>query len=274
MKLAIDLGGTNLRIAQIDGGSIVATKVVACPATGDEAFVLNLIKRMIHEQMSAEVDGIGIGVPSVVDAERGIVYDVANIPSWKEVHLKDVLEQEFGMRVCVDNDVNCFVLGEKYYGAGKVFDNFVGITLGTGVGAGIIIDDKLYRGANTGAGEVGCLPYLDSDYEHYCSSMFLSRVYRSTGAELSMNAERGDVTAIQAWNDFGYHLGKLLQVLLLTFDPQAIIIGGGIAAAAPYFEKAMKQSMAENFPYAKTVDHVLLRFSHLNGSNLLGASVL
>jgi glucokinase len=274
MKLSIDLGGTNLRIAKIDKGTIVATKAVACPAADNEIGVLNLIRDMIKEYISADIDGIGIGVPSVVDAERGIVYDVVNIPSWKEVHLKELFEKEFKVRVCVDNDVNCFVLGEKFYGKGKPFDNFVGITLGTGVGAGIIIDGKLYRGTNTGAGEVGCLPYLDSDYEHYASSMFLSRVYHSTGKALTAAADNGDKEAIDIWSKFGYHLGKLLQALLFTFDPQAIIIGGGIAAASRYFENEMRLSMAEHFPYTKTIDNVQILFSNLQGSNLLGASVL
>ena len=81
MKLAIDLGGTNLRIAKIEDNLIVATKSVECPAQGDESVILDLIKAMIREFISPDVDGIGIGVPSIVDAEKGIVYDVANIPS-------------------------------------------------------------------------------------------------------------------------------------------------------------------------------------------------
>ena len=79
------------------------------------------------------------------------------------------MEKEFGLPSAVDNDVNCFALGEKTFWNWKQYRNFVGITIGTGIGAGIVIDGKLYRGSNTGAGEIGCLPYLNSDYEHYCS---------------------------------------------------------------------------------------------------------
>ena len=224
--------------------------------------------------MTSDIDGIGIGVPSVVDAEKGIVYDVMNIPSWKEVHLKTILEKEFGITTAVDNDVNCFVLGEKNFGDGKPFDDVVGITLGTGVGAGIVIGGKLYRGANTGAGEVGSLPYLDSDYEHYCSASFLNKYYQSDGEELARRAERGDEQAVQAWQRLGYHLGKLLQVLLYTYDPQAVVIGGGIASSHLYFEKSMLASMRENFPYQRTLDRIHVFFSRLKGSNLLGASKL
>ncbi|NLI36292.1 MAG: ROK family protein [Bacteroidales bacterium] len=273
MKLAIDLGGTNLRIAKIEDNLIVATKSVECPAQGSESVILDLIKAMIREFISPDVDGIGIGVPSIVDAEKGIVYDVANIPSWKEVHLKEILEKEFNVKTCIDNDVNCFVLGEKHFGSGKGYENMVGITLGTGVGAGIIIDNSLYRGTNTGAGEIGSLPYLDSDYEHYCSSSFLSKS-GSDGKRIFELAEQGDASALNTWCQFGHHLGKLLQVVLFVYDPQAIIIGGGISAASPFFESAMRESMKKDFPYSRTANNIKLFFSTLVGSNLLGASKL
>ncbi|MCH4146942.1 MAG: ROK family protein [Prevotella sp.] len=274
MKIAIDLGGTSLRLAQIEDQQILKSVKVKCPAQSDEKAVLDAIIAGIRQLMTPAVDEIGIGVPSVVDAELGIVYDVANIPSWREVHLKEIIERETGIPTFVDNDVNCFVLGEKYFGAGRQYDDVVGITLGTGVGAGIITNGHLYRGANTGAGEVGSLPYLDSDYEHYCSSLFLKRCGTLTGEELVSKAAEGDEAALRLWEQLGFHVGKLLQVLLFTYDPQAIIIGGGLTAAAPYFEASMRKSMAEGFPYARTVEKVKVCWSSLQGSNLLGASML
>jgi glucokinase len=274
MKIAIDLGGTSLRLARIENGRISKLLKTKCPAQSDEQTVLDTIKAHIRDMLTPDVEMIGIGVPSVVDAARGIVYDVANIPSWKEVHLKEILEDEFHVPVYVDNDVNCFVLGEKKFGAGKPFDDFVGITLGTGVGAGIIIGGHLYRGANTGAGEVGALPYLDSDYEHYCSSMFLKHCGTQTGEQLTTKAASGDAAALDIWRQFGFHLGKLLQALLFTYDPQAVIIGGGITAAAPYFEISMRQSLLDGFPYQRSAQRVQIFFSMLEGCNMLGASRL
>ncbi|MCK9160406.1 MAG: ROK family protein [Bacteroidaceae bacterium] len=274
MKLAIDLGGTNLRIGQIDNGRIINQKDMACPQNANKTEVLDLIKSLTEEMMNASVDKIGIGVPSVVDVEKGIVYDAVNIPSWKEVHLKEILENIFHVPVCVDNDVNCFVLGEKYFGSGKAFHDFVGITLGTGVGAGIMIDDKLYRGINTGAGEVGSLPYLQSDYEHYCSSLFFKYAFHETGKELAEEAFSGDKHALKIWQIFGGHLGKLMQALIFTYDPQAVIIGGGMAKAAPFFAESMKESMAEDFPYKRAIENIKILFSTLDGSNMLGASKL
>lgn len=274
MRIAIDLGGTSVRVAQVDGGRIVKSIVGKCPAKGTAEEVIDLLKALIERFVTEDTDMIGIGVPSVVDAKEGIVYNAVNIPSWKEVHLKGILEEAFNIRTCVDNDVNCFVLGEKHFGAGRPFSDVVGITLGTGVGAGIIAGGRLYRGANTGAGEVGSLPYLESDYEHYCSGLFTQARTGLNGRELAQKANDGDEEAIKVWHELGFHTGKLLQALILTYDPEAIIIGGGIAAMAPLFEKDMQRSLHNGFPYPHSVERVKILFSSLKGANLLGASQL
>lgn len=99
---------------------------------------------------------------------------MANISSWKEIHLKEALESEFRVPVAINNDSNCFTLGVKMFGEGQPYANMVGVTIGTGIGAGVIIDHRLYGGEFMGAGEIGTLPYLDSDFEQYCSSFFLN----------------------------------------------------------------------------------------------------
>lgn len=223
--------------------------------------------------ITPEVDGIGVGVPSVVDSLRGIVYNATNIPSWKEVHLKDILQHRFSVRVFVNNDANCFALGEKLFGEGMPFRNIVGLTLGTGVGSGIIIDGKLYNGRNTGAGEIGSLPYLDSDFEHYCSSGFFVDHYQITGKEAAQRAAQGDPAALELWQVFGSHLGQLMKVILYTYDPEAIVIGGGIASAFSYYAPAMWESM-NDFPYAQTLRGLQVRVSKKADISMLGASAL
>ena len=109
---------------------------------------LTYLKAQISKMMTPQTRGIGVGVPSVLDSETGVVYNVANIPSWIEVPLKDILESEFNVPVYINNDSNCFTLGEKKFGEGRPFKHLVGVTLGTGVGAGIIINDHLYGGSN------------------------------------------------------------------------------------------------------------------------------
>ena len=133
---------------------------------------LNVLKDSIKSLKSPYTEAIGIGVPSVVDSVRGIVYNVQNIKGWEEVHLKTILEQEFGIPVFINNDANCFAMGEQIYGTGKRFDHFVGITLGTGVGGGIIQQGRLLADANCGSGEYGEMPYLDGILEYYCGSFF------------------------------------------------------------------------------------------------------
>ena len=250
--IAIDLGGTNIRAARIEGYEIKQKIGVKCKANGQKHDVVQQLFDLVRQLMTPETEKIGIGVPSIIDHEKGVVYDVQNIPSWDIVPIKALMEKEFSLPSAVDNDVNCFALGEKHFGIGKQYRNFVGITIGTGIGAGIVIDGKLYRGSNTGAGEIGCLPYLNSDYEHYCSCQWMNK--RGLNAlELS---------------------GKLLQAILLTYDPEAIIIGGGITGGSDFFKTAMMQSMASNFPYPKEIEHIHVHFSTLEDCGLLGASRL
>lgn len=273
MKLAIDLGGTNIRIAQVVDGVIVDRKSISCPSKESYEEVLLHIETLIESMITPEVDGIGIGVPSVVDSLRGIVYNATNIPSWKEVHLKDILQHRFSVPVFVNNDANCFALGEKLFGEGMPFSDIVGLTLGTGVGSGIIIDGKLYNGRNTGAGEIGSLSYLDSDYEHYCSSGFFVDHYQLTGKEAAQRAAQGDPAALEIWQVFGSHLGHLMKAILYTYDSEAIIIGGGIASAFSYYAPAMWESM-NDFPYAQTLHGVQVRVSKNPDISMLGASAL
>lgn len=271
MRIGVDLGGTNIRAALIDGQTIIRKAKSPCPAKGTCEEVLETVAGLISEVLCEGVEAIGIGVPSVVDTRRGIVYNVANIHSWVEVPLKDILEKRFGIPVNINNDSNCFTLGESRFGKGQGFGSMVGVTLGTGVGSGIIIDGKLYEGRNAGAGEVGCLYYLDKDYESYCSTPFFV-AHNTTGAELSARAEAADAEAIALWNEFGCHLGELVKAILFAYDPEAIVFGGGIAAGYPHFEEAMRRRI-QTFPY-ETGKDVRIFFSEDGDMGLYGASAL
>lgn len=272
MRLSIDLGGTHVRIAQVENGRCLKKVSVDCPAQQDASAILNLLSQLINSMMNEQVEGIGIGVPSIVDPQKGIVYNVANISSWKEIHLKDTLESEFRLPVAINNDSNCFTLGVKLFGEGQSYANMVGVTLGTGIGAGVIIDHNLYGGEFMGAGEIGNLPYLDSDFEHYCSSFFFKR-HNTSGAETAEKANLGDSDALQLWNEFGLHLGNLMKAILFTYAPQAIILGGGISPAFPLFKYAMEEAM-RNFPYKVLLNKVEINISQEKDASLLGASAL
>lgn len=270
MKIGVDLGGTNVRVGLVENGHIVQLLTQPCKSDRPEGEVVDQIASLIGQLMSSEVEHIGIGVPSVVDAAQGIVYNAVGIPSWREVHLKDELEKRFGVPVAVNNDCNCFALGVCHYGEAHGYRDVVCVALGTGVGAGIVIDGKLYCGQHTGAGEIGSIPYLDRDYEYYCSSrFFMGR--GTTGKEAYERALAGDAEALALWREFGRQVGDLVMLVLYVYDPEAIVFGGSIAHAYEFFREAMYERLSA-FPYANIVEGVHICCSKIENPGLLGAS--
>jgi len=208
-----------------------------------------------------------------VDAVQGIVYNSPmNLPAWKEVHLKSILEREFGVLVNVNNDCNCLAFAERYYGEGTPFRNIIAVKMSAGLGAGIIINDVLYNGWNTGAREIGCLPYLDKTYEEYCASGFFKK-YNTTAYITLLRAHDGNKEALQIWEEYGYHIGNLLKTIMYTYDPQAIILGGEISYAFPYFSDKMYEQLS-TFLYSETLKRIKILVSQKEDIGLLGAAAL
>lgn len=271
--LGIDLGGTNIR------GAIVSDKIInnifSVPIDKSKGGndVLKQFIDFIHQFDSHAFTSISVGVPSYVDTELGIIYDTINLPGWQEVHLKEILETEFGKPVYINNDANCFTLGEKFYGSGQLFNTLVGITLGTGVGAGIVIHNQLFEGNNCGAGEIGALPYLTKDYEYYCSQQFFSDFNKVSALEAFNLSEQGDAEALKIFNDYGHHLGELIKLVLLTYDPESIILGGSIAKAWKYFNASMFTSI-KNSPFSRYLQNLDLKVSQLENAGIYGAAHL
>ena len=173
----------------------------------------------------------------------------------------------------MNNDANVFVLGEKYFGCAKAFKNVAGITLGTGLGGGLIINEKLYNGNNCGAGEFGEIPYKDSKLEDYCGSQFFKNNYDVSGKELSALAEDGNEFAIRAFAQFGIHLGNALKIIVLAVDPEIIVFGGSISKSYKYF----KDSMMEQFRtlvFSKSVERLVIKVSDTENVALFGAAAL
>jgi glucokinase len=277
MLLGIDLGGTNIRVGQIEGEGLVNKISEPSPSALALEPSLEYLKRVVASMMTPAVEGIGIGVPSVVDIARGIVYNVTNIPSWREVHLKELVESEVGVPVYVNNDANTFALGEQEWGVARGFKDVVAVALGTGVGAGIVAGGALYAGRNCGAGEIGSLPYLDATLEDYCGSNFFSRQHGTTGHEAAEKARSGEAAvaaeAQKICDGFGAHLGNLVQTVLFAYDPELIVFGGGIASAWGLFEGAMRSKMDE-FPYPETVRNLRIEVSRNPDIQILGAAAL
>ncbi|HEX8022292.1 ROK family protein, partial [Mucilaginibacter sp.] len=218
-------------------------------------------------------NAIGIGVPSVVDVSEGIVYDVQYIPSWKEVHLKKLMQERYNIPVYVNNDANCFAVGELYFGKGKGADSMVGVTLGTGLGTGIITNGKLYAGHNCGAGEIGFFPYIDNILEYYCSGSFFNNVYGLDGVQVFKDAQAGDEQALKLYAELGTHVGNALKIVMYAYDPELIILGGSVSHAFGYFKDTMWQQV-KTFAYTKTLERIKIEISELQNSGIIGAAAL
>lgn len=271
--IGIDLGGTNIRGAVVKEGVLSDVKAIRVSSSGTEEEVLKELFQLTDKLVESKITAIGIGVPSVVDIEKGIVYDVQNIPSWKEVHLKEHLENRYHIPVLINNDANCFALGEKYFGQGKDYHSFIGLAIGTGLGAGIIINDKLYAGPNCGAGEFGMVNYLDKYFEFYASGQFFKNEYQTDGEDVFRKAEKGYKEALMMFEEFGAHLGNAVKMILYTYDPEIIIFGGSIKDAYPFYKDTMWREIRE-YAYPKSLEKFQIRISTLKNSGILGAAAL
>lgn len=271
--IGIDLGATNVRVGRIRGNSVEQLAGEEIVDSNDPSDLLTQIEDLIEKVDTSDVIGIGIGVPSVVDVEEGIVYDVQNIPSWDKVPVKRIFEDKFEKPVYVNNDSNCFVLGEKFFGKGRGYESVVGLTLGSGFGSGLILNGQLYFGDHCGAGEVGMLPYKDSIFEHYCSGMFFERAFGLSGKQVYENARKGGKSAKKMYKAFGTHLGNGIKAVMYAYDPQLIILGGTIRKAYPFFKDSMFGAMRD-FAYTNSLASTRIEISELDEVSVLGAAAL
>ena len=271
--IGIDLGATNIRGALVTNHSLSGITSVRIHSDGSVGAVLEDIYQTIDPLLDEDVAAIGIGVPSVVDTEEGIVYDVQYIPSWKEVPLKKILEERYNKKVFVNNDANCFALGEYYFGKGRGAASMIGLTIGTGLGGGVIIHNKLFPGRNCGAGEFGLLPYKDNILEYYCSGSFFRNVHQLDGVQVFEAAKKGDPTALALYGELGTHVGNAIKAVIYSYDPELIILGGAVAQAFDWFQRSMWQEI-KTLAYARSAERIRIEISNLTNSGILGAAAL
>lgn len=271
--LGIDIGATKIHIGVVENGEIVDQLKFPTSAQGSKDQVIQELVEGISKFMDAEVIGIGIGVPGLIDPEKGIVHDVQNIPSWKMVPLKEILEGHFKIPVAVTNDANTFALGEKIYGKAQDYKNLVGITLGTGLGAGIIINNHLHAGAYSCAGELGGVSYLDATVEDYCSGKFFKNKFGMEGKELLSLAENGDAKALDIFGQYGVHLGNAIKQVMFLLSPEAVFLGGSVSNCFPYFKDAMQKTV-DSFPYRLVKEQLVIETSSLPNAAIFGAAAL
>lgn len=271
--IGIDLGGTSIVGGVVNDRNIVRQSMALVPKGGSETEVVDKLCETIDSLLDETIEGIGIGVPSIVDIEQGIVYDVQNIPSWKEVHLKEIIERRFGIPVLVNNDANCFAIGEQLYGKGEKYKDIVALIVGTGLAAGIIIDNKLYKGHNSGAGEFGMIPYLDHNFEYYGCGQFFENVHGMKGTKVYELAKRGDNTALSMYREMGKHLGNAISAILYTYDPEIIILGGSVSQAYSFYKESLWESIGQ-LAYKPIIERLTIEISDQKDIAVLGASAL
>lgn len=270
--IAVDLGGTNIKIAVIKDEKIIIKRAYLATAQYNtkeklsKALSMRCLELMVGCGLKKpDVAGIGIGAPGLIDVTKGVIHQLVNIKGFKNVPFKKMIERETGLKTFLDNDVNVMSLGECYHGAGIGAKNVICITLGTGVGGGIIIDGRLYRGSTLSAGEIGHMPLNESGPGcncggHGCLERYIGNkeiaglaVRRLKGNKTSIigklvsgdhtkitpeiitaAAKRNDGLAKAIWKEVAGHLAATLAGVVNLLNPERIVIGGGVSKAGAY----------------------------------------
>ena len=273
MLLGIDIGGTTINMGLVKDSDLVVKKTVpSFKKEWNKQQTLDYLCDEIAGIITPDVERIGIGVPTLVDPAKGIAYQAANIPSWDEVNIKEAVEKRFKVPVSVNNDSNCFALGAAAK-LGCKDRVVVGITLGTGLGVGVIVDGKLLDGSHCGVGEIGALPYSGFDYEEFCSKKFFTaRGWQGKAA--SEEAEKGAPAVLAMFKEFGRHLGEFLAVVMFAYDADCIVLGGGVANGYKHFGESMEKTLAMRYPYVKALESLRIEVLPQGDIPVLGASLL
>ncbi len=270
--VGVDLGGTNIKIGIVsEKGKLVKNISVKTEANGGPKQVIaNLIKgvELILEKNKLKLQGIGIGCPGVVSIKKGIVENAPNLPGWKNVKLGPILKNKFGYKVHLENDANAAAIGELIFGAGKKIDSFVMVTLGTGVGGGIVFNKKIFRGEFGAAGEIGHISVDENGprcncgsygcVETYVGNSYLKEIIKSelnnypdsvvwklinndlsniSPKIIQAAAEKNDAYSKFVIIRMGKQLGVALASVCNLLDISTFIIGGGVAGfGKPLFD--------------------------------------
>ncbi len=296
-SIGIDLGGTNLRTGLFDRHCrIIDKSVLNTAALKTKARLIRAVVDSVnallaaHRLKKAELAGIGLGLPGPVDADKGIVHFFPNIPGWKEVNLKHILQRRLRVPVFLDNDANLMCLAEYTLGAARASRNAVCLTLGTGVGGGIIIEGRLYRGSGYAAGEIGHIPLNEQGPRCNCGGnaclesyvgnrRIMKQALKSFGRqvpleELSSLARKGNAKARRIWAEMGGHLGVALAGVVNLLNPGIVVIGGGVANAGTVLFDAIRKTIAQRAMPVQVKGLRVVKAKLGNDAGLIGAAIL
>ena len=284
--IGVDLGGTAIKLARIRAdGTVLAEAQWPTPQPAVPGAVTMALCEAI-EQIDPEhaAEAVGIGLPGPMDAAARVARVCINLPGWEDVPLADWLESRLNRRVTLANDGNCAVVGEAWLGAARGVDDVVLLTLGTGVGGGVLLRGELFTGHNGAAAEPGLIgvqpdgPACNSgnrgSLEQFASITGLRRLCDRDPRELSAEADAGDPEALEVWSRYGEHLGCGVASLVYVFTPQLVLLGGGLAGAARHFLPAVRREV-ESRVQAVSREGLRIEAACLgNGAGRLGAARL
>ncbi len=305
--IGIDIGGTFVKFGLVRGKKILfenrfSTAAFSSPRKLQEGLIDAI--RLLQRASRARVYGVGIGIPGLVRFPSGVVRTCVNIPGWKDVPLKSLLQRRLHLPVAVDNDVNVMALAEWAYGAGRGVSNLLCMTLGTGVGGGLILDGKLFRGWEGSAGEIGHMPLNEEGPKCPCGgkaclersvgnseiidgvrrrlrggrksilrSLVNGKLDRITPELIDQAVRRGDPLAQETWRQAGVHIGITLSGVVNLLNPQRIVIGGGISRAGQILFDEIRSTVKRRT--MRGVGHLSIVPAALGSSaGLVGAALL
>lgn len=307
--IGVDLGGTSIKVGVVSEKGKISKKLsVETKAEGGPDAVVKQIKKGIHDilnQTQKKIYGIGIGAPGIVSVKKGTVENPPNFPDWKKVNLGKLIEKEFKKKVYVENDANAAAIGELIFGVGKKIDSFIMITLGTGVGGGIIIKNKIYRGEFGAAGEIGHVSIDHNGPQCNCGSTgcieayvgnhyLVSRVSKELADHQSSKiwelidndleklspkiidiaSESGDAYAQSVVKTMGFYIGCALASVSNLLDISTFIIGGGVSGFGKPLFDSIKETASSRVltPLRKRVEVHPAKLK--NDAGIKGASAL
>lgn len=312
-RIGIDVGGTNVKIALVDkSGKIIYSNSVPTYAKMGYEYTVNNIKQAIKDLMketnttAKDIDGIGFDFPGQVDYKTGVVKLAPNIPGWVNVPIAQMIEEEFHIPTRIDNDVRCAALGEMKFGAGQGCENFVCITVGTGIGSGLVVNGQLVRGASNAAGEIGhiklqmkdglicgcgdtgCLEAYASgpsivamaqDYIKGGKSTKFREMAAAEGGEITpymvaKAAEAGDPVAKRIFAIVGEYIGIGLTSVINLLNPEKVIIGGGVAEAGDLLLDPIRKTIKERAMVVAGSAVEIVPAQLGNSAGVIGASML
>lgn len=284
--ISIDLGGHNLRTALVDDkGEIHESSRIRVHTSREVSIVMEQIVEQVRELLDRHQDknivSMGLALPGFVNRAKGWIYRLPNFPSWIDISIRELLQDQIDLPIVIENDANAAAMGEYHYGKGHGVDSFVMLTLGTGIGSGIIQNGEIFKGSRGVAGELGHMKLLDDEgplcgcgqrgcFEALTSGAALQRDSGFKAKELHKQSLEGNTQAQAVFQKMGVTMGRALSNIAFTLDPDVIAIGGRVSQAFDYFAPTMQKTFIEIMGEHPAKATEIVHATHWNEAGMIG----